>query len=67
MRKTNTTAVCGEVYVLLSVLPEKQRLSLANNFNSLSVCDENKSPRSSALRAETTGYFSPENSLRPHD
>ena len=33
------------------------------NFNSLSVCDENKSPRRSALQTETSVNFPPENSL----
>ena len=75
MRKSNTTAVHGEASVLLSVLPpvllslrhisaEKQRLSLAKIFNSPCVCDENKSPRQSALLTELR-ELPPENSLRP--
>ena len=35
------------------------------NFKSRSVCDENKSPQPSALPTETSGNFTPENSLRP--
>ena len=78
MRKTNTTAVRGEASVLLSVLrlsyrlfvtflPKKQRLSPAKNFNSLSVCDENKSLRGSALSTKTSVNFPPENSLCPRE
>ena len=37
------------------------------NFNSRSVCDENKSQQPSALQTETSMNFPPENSLRPHE
>ena len=46
-------------------LPEKQRLSPAKNFNSPSVCNENKSLRWSALWTKTSVNFPPENGLRP--
>ena len=46
-------------------LPEKQHLSPAKNFNSLCVCNENKSLPWSALQAETSVNFPPENRLCP--
>ena len=78
MRKINTTAVCGEVSVLLSVLPpvlltlvhisdRKTASVTGKKFNSPSVCDENKSPRLSAIWTETSENFAPENSLHPRD
>ena len=36
---------CPSYQLFVIFLPEKQRLSQAKNFNSRSVCDENKSPR----------------------
>ena len=45
--------------------PKKKRLSPAKNFNSLSVCNENKSQQRSIILSETSVNFPPENSLRP--
>ena len=39
--------------LFLTFLPKKQHLSPAKDFNSPSVCDENKSPRPSALQTKT--------------
>ena len=44
--------------LLITFLPEKQRPSPANNFNSPSVCDENKSLWRSALLTETSVNWS---------
>ena len=51
--------------LFVTFLPKKQHLSLAKYFNSPSVCDENKSPRPSALQTKTSGNFPLENGLRP--
>ena len=75
MRKTNTTALCGEASVLLSVLCLSSWLSLTfllrkHHLSHFSqeclthrVFDKNKSPRPSALLTETSGNVPPENSL----
>ena len=73
MRKKNTAAVHGEVFVLPPVLPtlphisgQKTAFVADKNFNSPSDCDENKMQRPSALLTEISGNFPPENGLRPH-
>ena len=52
--------------LLFTFFPEKQCLSPAKNFNPSIVHDE-KSPRRSALRTETSVNFPPENSLCPSE
>ena len=51
--------------LFVTFLPERQRLSPAKNFNSPSVCKENKSLPLSALPTETQVNFLSDNSLRP--
>ena len=65
-RLSSCLSSCPSYQLFVTFLPKKQHLSPAKIFNSPSVCVENKSPRPSALRTETSVNFPLENSLHPH-